>query len=139
MSVYNALHIAAKGGDLVQVQSQIGNFDINAKGKYEETALIKAAESGHADIVKLLLTLGADVNIPDVSTLFKMKSAQLICISTIPLALFNSLFPTHLDNYCNHSNPVTLSSYYLLQLINSTYSILNNIKLSPLCPISIPM
>ena len=85
----NALHTAVEGGDLVQVQSQVGNFDINAKGDYEETALHKAAEMGHAEIVKLLLTFNPDVNAANVST-FKMKSVQLICISTIPLSL---LFP----------------------------------------------
>ena len=68
----NALHIAAKGGDLVEVQSQVGNFDINAKGEDDGTALYWSARRGHAEIVKLLLTLNADVNIPDVST-FKMK------------------------------------------------------------------
>ena len=100
----NALHDAAAGGDLVQVQSQVGNFDINAKGEYEETALSKAAAKGHADIVKLLLIFNPDVNATNVST-FKMKSVQLICISTIPLSLFYFLFPTHLDIYCYHSYP----------------------------------
>ena len=105
----NALHIAAKRGDLVQVQSQVGNFDINAKGEEGGTALYWSAREGHAEIVKLLLTLGADVNAASVST-FKMKSVHLICISPIPLFLFYSLFPTHLDIYCNHPNPVTLGS-----------------------------
>ena len=71
MSDNNALHIAAQGGDLVQVQSQVGNFDINAKGENEETALLKAAKNGYAEVVKLLLTFNPDVNIPNVSA-FKM-------------------------------------------------------------------
>ena len=87
----NELHIAAEEGDLDQVQSHVDNFDINAKGKGEETALLKAAEKGHADIVKLFLTLNADVNIPNVST-FTMKSIHLICSSPpVPLSLFYSL------------------------------------------------
>ena len=59
----NALHIAAEAGDLVKVQSQIRNFDINAKGEENETALIKAAFKGHTEVVKLLLTSNANVNI----------------------------------------------------------------------------
>ena len=72
----NALHDAAIDGDIVQVKSHVGNFDINSKGKDNKTALIIAAEKGHADIVKLFLTLNADVNIPDVST-SKMESVHL--------------------------------------------------------------
>ena len=69
MPVKNALHIAAKAGNLAEVQSQVRNFDINAKGgKYDSTALCMAAANGHTEAVKLLLTLNADVNIPDVST-----------------------------------------------------------------------
>ena len=67
MSDNNALHTAAEAGNLAEVQAQVKNVDINAKGKYDETALFKAAESGHTDVVKLLLSLNADVNLPDVS------------------------------------------------------------------------
>ena len=101
----NALHIAAKRGDLVQVQSQVGNFDINAKGEEGGTALYWSARNGHADIVELLLTLNADVNIPDVSTLFILKSVHLICISPIPLSLFYTLISTSLDIRCYHFDP----------------------------------
>ena len=59
----NALHIAAEAGDLVKVQAQVGKFDINAKGEENETALIKAARGGNTEVVKLLLTLNANVNI----------------------------------------------------------------------------
>ena len=65
----NSLHIAAESGNLVEVQSHVNNFDINAKGEYDRTALVIAAEKGHADVVKLLLTLNVDVNVLDVSTL----------------------------------------------------------------------
>ena len=87
----NALHDAAKGGDLVQVQSQVDNFDINAKGKDDETALSKAAGKGHTDIVKLFLTYDADVNMKDVST-FKMKSVHLINISIFHYPSYTSGF-----------------------------------------------
>jgi ankyrin repeat protein len=37
--------------------------DVNAKGEYGETALMRAAlSSGRMDIIKLLLEAGADVN-----------------------------------------------------------------------------
>ena len=73
----NALHTAVEGGDLGEVQSQVNNFDINAKGQYSETALCKAAKKGHIDVVQLLLTLNPGVNIPDVSTI-KPKSDHVI-------------------------------------------------------------
>ena len=65
----NALHLAAKEGNVAVVQSQLRNFDINVKGENQRTALVLAAEAGKAEVVKLLLTWNADVNIPDVSTL----------------------------------------------------------------------
>ena len=104
----NALHTAAKAGDLAQVQSQVSNFDINAKGEYDMTALCYAANEGRTEVVKLLLTLNADVNIPDVSTL-KMISFHLIY--GFPSYLYYTLLSTHLGMYCHHSNPVTLSRY----------------------------
>ena len=69
MSHNNALHNAAKEGNLSEVQILVRNFDINAKGQHGGTALYWAAREGHTEIVKLLLTLNADVNIPDVSVL----------------------------------------------------------------------
>ena len=92
----NALHIAAKGGDLVEVQSQVANFDINAKGEDGGTALYWSARNGFADVLKLLLTFNPDVNIPDVST-FNMKSDHLINISRIPLSLFDPLLSAPLE------------------------------------------
>ena len=76
----NALHDAAKAGNLAEVQSQVGKFDINVKGQFGETALFKAAESGHTDVIKLLLTFNPppDVNIVNVS-IPKMIN---ICLST---------------------------------------------------------
>ena len=73
MSKNNALHTAARDGKLGQVRSQVLNFDINAKGKDGETALLKAARSGHTDVVKLLLSCNADVNIPTNVSRIKMS------------------------------------------------------------------
>ena len=50
----NALHTAAKAGDIALVQSQVSNFDINAKGEFDQTALVKAAQYGYSEVVKLL-------------------------------------------------------------------------------------
>ena len=61
----NALHTAALKGDLIQVQSQVENFNINAKGNDDETALVKAAARGHIEVVRLLLRHNPNVNIPD--------------------------------------------------------------------------
>ena len=107
----NELHIAAKKGDLVLVQSQLSNFDINAKGEEDGTALYWSARNGHAEIVKLLLTFNADVNIPDVRA-FKIISVDLIFIFPIPLPLFYTLLSKHADTYCYLSYPITLSSRY---------------------------
>lgn len=61
----NALHIAAKEGNLAEVQSQVSNFDINVKGEDGVTALYLAANNGSIKVVELLLALDADVNIPN--------------------------------------------------------------------------
>ena len=101
----NALHDAAKGGDLVKVQSQVGNFDIDARGEGGGTALYWSARNGHAEIVKLLLTFNPDVNILDVSAI-KLKLIHLICISSpIPLPLSYTLIFLSLDICCYHFNP----------------------------------
>ena len=105
----NALHIAAKEGDLVEVQSQVSNFDINAKGEDDGTALYWSARNGHAEVVKLLLTLNVDVNIPNVSTL-KMISVQLKCI---PLSYDHYFMPYLILSV------ITLSRYYPLQIMIS--------------------
>ena len=76
----NALHIAADKGDFATVNSLISFFDINAKGKYEATVLLKAAYYGHVDIVKLVLTRNPDVNIPDVSAV-KCFAITFFCLS----------------------------------------------------------
>ena len=91
----NALHTAAKAGDLAQVQSQVSNFDINARGEYDGTALYWAAREGYADVVKFLLTFNPDVNILDVSTLKMISVHHLKCISPIP--------HVYVIPYCHHS------------------------------------
>jgi ankyrin repeat protein len=57
---------AVRKGDLPAVTALLDKgADVNAKFRYGSTALFKAAERGHADIVKLLLARGADVKVKD--------------------------------------------------------------------------
>ena len=103
MSNDNALHRAAERGNLDLVQSHVRNFDINAKGEYDQTALLKAALNGEADVVKLLLTFNPDVNIPDVSTLKYLS----VYIYFIPISLFLHLSVTSLSTCLYHHLPTT--------------------------------
>jgi hypothetical protein len=57
---------AVRKGDLPAVTSLLDQgADVNAKFRYGTTALFKAAERGHVEIVKLLLARGADVTVKD--------------------------------------------------------------------------
>jgi ankyrin repeat protein len=57
---------AVRKGDLAAVTSLLDQgADVNAKFRYGATALFKAAERGHIEIVKLLLARGADVTVKD--------------------------------------------------------------------------
>ena len=89
----NALHDAAKAGNVAEVRSQVGKFDINAKGDYGFTALNWAANEGKTEVVKLLLTLNPppDVNLANVSTP-TMMSVHLICIFLLPYIYTTSSF-----------------------------------------------
>jgi ankyrin repeat protein len=60
----SALMYAAKGGytHIVEVLAAAG-AKINAKDYYDETALMFAASSGHADTVLKLIELGADIHV----------------------------------------------------------------------------
>ena len=57
---------AVRQGDLAAVTALLDKgADVNAKFRYGATALFKAAERGHTEIVKLLLARGADVTVKD--------------------------------------------------------------------------
>lgn len=57
---------AVRNGDLATTTALLDQgADVNAKFRYGTTALFKASERGHLEIVKLLLARGADVTVKD--------------------------------------------------------------------------
>lgn len=57
---------AVRKGDVAAVTALLDKgVDVNAKFRYGQTALFKAAERGHTEVVKLLLARGADVTVKD--------------------------------------------------------------------------
>jgi hypothetical protein len=67
---------AARAGDVARVQKALDSgADVNAKARYDMTALAFAADKGHTDVVRLLLDRGAQVNSQD--TFYKMRAVDL--------------------------------------------------------------
>lgn len=57
---------AVRQGDVTAVTKLLDQgVDVNARFRYGATALFKAAERGHTEVVKLLLARGADVTVKD--------------------------------------------------------------------------
>jgi hypothetical protein len=57
---------AVRQGDVANVTALLDKgADVNAKFRYGTTALFKAAERGHVEVVKILLARGADVAVKD--------------------------------------------------------------------------
>ncbi|MDQ3665594.1 MAG: ankyrin repeat domain-containing protein [Acidobacteriota bacterium] len=57
---------AARQGDAAAVGAWLDKgADVNAKFRYGTTALFKAAERGHTEVVKVLLARGADASVKD--------------------------------------------------------------------------
>ena len=57
---------AVRKGDAAQVTALLDKgADVNARYRYGTTALFKAAERGHTEIVKILLARGADASVKD--------------------------------------------------------------------------
>src|SRR5215510_11874713 len=65
-SAADSLFDAARRGDRARVQQLLdAGVDVNARARYDVTALAFAANNGHLDVVRLLVERGADMNVPD--------------------------------------------------------------------------
>ena len=71
-----ALWEAARAGDTAAITAALAKgADVNAKSRYDVTALIFAAGSGRLEAVKLLVARGADVNAQD--TFYRARAAEM--------------------------------------------------------------
>jgi outer membrane protein assembly factor BamB len=71
-----ALWSAARAGDTAGIAAALDRgADVNAKSRYDATALFYAADRGHLEAVRLLVARGADVNLQD--TFYKMRPLDL--------------------------------------------------------------
>jgi PQQ-like domain/Ankyrin repeats (many copies)/Domain of unknown function (DUF3471) len=71
-----ALWEAARAGDTAKITAALAQgADVNAKSRYDVTALFFAASSGRLDAVKLLVSRGADVNAQD--TFYRSSAADM--------------------------------------------------------------
>jgi outer membrane protein assembly factor BamB len=83
-----ALFEAARGGDTARIAAALDKgLDVNAKARYDVTALIFAAGSGRLEAVKLLVARGADVNAVD--TFYRTTAAGMaLSNGHVDVALF---------------------------------------------------
>ena len=71
-----ALWEAARAGDTAAITAALAKgADVNAKARYDVTALIFAAGSGRLEAVKLLVARGANVNAQD--TFYRARAAEM--------------------------------------------------------------
>jgi hypothetical protein len=71
-----ALWEAARAGDTARITAALAQgADVNAKSRYDVTALFFAASSGRLDAVKLLMSRGANANVAD--TFYHARAADM--------------------------------------------------------------
>ena len=74
---------AARAGDAARVTAALEKgADVNARTRYGATALTFAADKGHLEIVKLLVSRGADVNSQD--TFYQMRAIDMAMMNDHP-------------------------------------------------------
>ena len=67
---------AARAGDTARIAAALDQgADVNAKARYDVTALIFAAGGGRLDAVKLLMARGADINAQD--SFYRARAAEM--------------------------------------------------------------
>ena len=72
----DALFEAARRGDAARVATLLdAGADVNARARYDMTALAFAADKGHLDVVRLLVERGAALDVPD--TFYKARAIDL--------------------------------------------------------------
>src|SRR5687768_3158226 len=70
------LWAAAREGDVARVRKALdAGAPVDAGNRYQATALMFASDRGHADVVRLLIERGADVNKQD--TFYRMRAINL--------------------------------------------------------------
>ena len=74
-----ALWSAARAGDTAAIAAALDKgADVNAKSRYDATALFFAADRGHLEAVRLLVARGADVNVQDTFYRFRPLDMALM-------------------------------------------------------------
>ena len=67
---------AARAGDVARIAAALDKgADVNAKARYNVTALIFAATNGHVEAVRLLVSRGADINAQD--TFYRARAVDM--------------------------------------------------------------
>ncbi len=86
--VVEELWAAARAGDVARITAALDKgADVSAKTRYGATALTFAADKGHLDAVKLLVSRGADVSVQD--RFYRMRAIDMAFQNRhVPVVLF---------------------------------------------------